>query len=132
MKTITLLICIFLSVSCSAINKYDDERMYDLASKFKDLSQSIDGHIKFSEDLIYDGDQILNQMLLSAPNLLTSFADFTIKVSVQKSNAILLLCDGDIALIEDAGCNAVMDKILWKDVKPNSCEFTIDSIQLCN
>ena len=131
MRIIFLLCVSVLSIGCSASSKYNDESMYDLASRFKDLAQTVDGSIKFGETVIKDGNKALEIVSSESPDKVAPFAKYTIKVNVQGDNAVLLLCDADIALIEDAGCNAVLDKIYWKDINPKRCEFTINSDQLC-
>ncbi|MFT6907706.1 MAG: hypothetical protein ACJAS1_004390 [Oleiphilaceae bacterium] len=131
MKISCLFLVSVLSVGCSASNQYNDEKMYDLASQFKDLAQAIDGSIKFGETEFENGDKALETVSKEYPDKVAPFAKYTIKVDMQGDNAVLLLCDADIALIEDAGCNAVLDKIYWQEVTQNSCAFTIDSHQLC-
>lgn len=131
MKIVFFFLVALLSVGCSASKQYNDEKMYDLASQFKDLAQTVDGSIKFGETVIENGDNALEIVSIGQPDKVAPFAKYTIKVDVQGDNAVLLLCDADIALIEDAGCNAVLDKIYWKNATQNSCSFTIDSHQLC-
>lgn len=131
MKFVFFVCVSVLSVGCSSSNQYNDEKMYDLASKFKDLAQTVDGAIKFGDTVIKNGDKALEIVSREYPEKVISFAKYKIKVDVQGDNAVLLLCDSDIALIEDAGCNAALDNIYWKDIHHNSCEFTLDSNQLC-
>tara|TARA_R110002033_G_scaffold20300_4_gene51483 strand:- start:11267 stop:11665 length:399 start_codon:yes stop_codon:yes gene_type:complete len=131
MKFIVFFALMFLSLSCSCTDKYDDESMYDLASKFKDLSQAVDGHLKFSGEQVEDGAQLLSEISERYPQLIVPFKDFTIMAKIQSGNVVLLLCDENIALIEDAGCNGKLDVNHWIDAKADSCEFTIDSALLC-
>ncbi|MFT6351898.1 hypothetical protein [Neptuniibacter pectenicola] len=131
MKHLLFIIVSMLIVGCSASNPYNDEKMYDLASQFKDLSQTVDGAIKFGEVTIETGQQALERVSVEQPDKVAPFAEYVIKVELQGDNAVLLLCDDNIALIEDAGCNAVLDKVYWQVLNPNSCVITLDSHQLC-
>lgn len=131
MKHLLFIIVSMLIVGCSASNPYNDETMYDLASQFKDLSQTVDGAIKFGEVAIETGQQALEHVSIEQPDKVAPFAEYVIKVELQGDNAVLLLCDDNIALIEDAGCNAVLDKVYWQVLNPNSCVITLDSHQLC-
>lgn len=131
MKHLLFIIVSMLIVGCSASNPYNDEKMYDLASQFKDLSQTVDGAIKFGEVTIETGQQALESVSVGQPDKVAHFAEYVIKVELQGDNAVLLLCDDNIALIEDAGCNAVLDKVYWQVLNPNSCVITLDSHQLC-
>ncbi|MEL3926873.1 hypothetical protein [Aeromonas enteropelogenes] len=131
MKYISFLLLSLTLIGCSSTNRYDDEHMYDLASQFKDLAQSVDGMVKFGDLTTKNGDQILTQVFQESPEKAKPFEMYTIKVELQGDNAILLLCNKDVALIEDAGCNAELDKVHWKTPTHQSCSFTIDSIPLC-
>lgn len=131
MKIALFLLISVLSVGCSASKQYNDEEMYDLASQLKDLAQTVDGSIKFGKTVIENGDKALEIVSNEHPDKVAPFTKYIIKVDIQDDNAVLLLCDADIALIEDAGCNAILDKTYWNNVVQNSCAFTIDSHQLC-
>jgi hypothetical protein len=131
MKHLLFIIVSMLIVGCSTSNPYNNEKMYDLASQFKDLSQTVDGSIKFGEVAIENGHQALERVSIEQPDKVVPFAEYIIKVEVQGDNAVLLLCDEDIALIEDAGCNAVLDKVYWQALNPKSCVIRLDSHQLC-
>jgi hypothetical protein len=131
MKYLISLIMTLLIAGCANNSKYNDEHMYDVASHFMNVSREVDGFIKFGDISMLTEEQILQKVLNkdTRPNNLDLY---TIKLERQGENAILLLCDNDIALIEDAGCNSNIDKILWKNVTHNSCMFTIEAVKVCN
>jgi hypothetical protein len=131
MKRVLVFLVAVLSVGCCASNKYNDEKMYDLASQFKDLAQTVDGTVKFGKKVIENGEQALAIVAIEYPDKVAPFTQYSIKVDLQGDNAVLLLCDAEIGLIEDAGCNSVLDKIYWKNVEHHNCAFTIDSNLLC-
>jgi hypothetical protein len=123
------LLLIFSSQVCFA-QGYDDEVMYDLASKFKDLSQKVDGYIKFSPGAVKGKTNVLENAGVKTI-IQEEFSGYEVKVDVQGTNVVMLLCKDDIALIEDAGCNAELDKALWKSPKANSCRVTLESSSVC-
>lgn len=131
MKYITMLIVSVMVSGCSSTKSYDDAKMYELATQFKDLAQTVDSTIKFGDVPVQNGEQALNLVLKEQPNKISPFIGYNIKVEMQGNNAVMLLCDHDIALIEDAGCNAEIDAVYWKQTKPNSCVITLESSQVC-
>lgn len=126
------LLSLFLIVSCqvSSTQTYDDEVMYDLASKLKDISQKVDGYVKFSPEASNDNSNVLEKSGVKAM-IKQEFSGYQVKVDVQGVNIVLLLCKDDVALIEDAGCNSELDKALWKTPKANSCRIVLDSTSVC-
>ena len=123
------LLLIISSQGCFA-QEYDDEAMYDLASKFKDLSQKVGGYVKFSPGATKENASVLES---SGVNTIIQreFSGYQVKVDVQGSNVVMLLCKDDVALIEDAGCNAELDKALWKYPEATSCQIALDSYSVC-
>lgn len=67
------------------------------------------------------------------PVLLQPFAKYRLKALRQDRHAVVLVCsaDGVVALIEDAGCTAQLDRHHWKKAPPPSCDFTIKPGLLC-
>ena len=67
------------------------------------------------------------------PALLQPFAKYRLKALRQDRHAVILVCsaDGSIALIEDAGCTAQLDRHHWKLTPPPSCNFTLQPRLFC-
>jgi hypothetical protein len=125
--------CVLSLVSCMSIeSQYNDEAMYDHASRLKDVSQAVDGLIKFGDPDGLEGDQLILKAVNNDTELLQSFGDYTLKVDIQGDHAVLLLCDADKVLIEDAGCNVGVDATYWSNVKPNSCAVVLKASDVCN
>lgn len=123
------LLLIISSQVCFA-QEYDDEEMYDVASRFKDLSQKVDGYVKFSPGAIKENASVLENAGVKT-TIQREFSGYEVKVDVQGANVVMLLCKDDVALIEDAGCNAELDKALWKSPEANSCRVTLESSSVC-
>ncbi len=123
------LLLIISSQVCFA-QEYDDEVMYDVASRFTDLSQKVDGYVKFSPGAIKENASVLENAGVKT-TIQREFSGYEVKVNVQGANVVMLLCKNDVALIEDAGCNAELDKALWKSPEANSCRVTLESSSVC-
>ena len=67
------------------------------------------------------------------PVLLQPFSKYLL-ISMRKNrHAIVLMCSGDgaIALIEDAGCTAQVDRYHWQSAPVPSCNFTLEPAKIC-
>lgn len=140
MKLFTVIAFIITLTSCATQAKYSDEVMYDMASILKDVTQAIDGELKFGDTSGLTNEKIIENAMSTNPNLLTRLSDLAIKGKIsdyrivyeyQGDNAVLLICDGDIALMEDVGCNAAFDKVYWNDPQPNTCKITLNASAIC-
>ncbi|MBB1478007.1 hypothetical protein H5186_00755 [Pseudoalteromonas sp. SG41-2] len=132
MKYLTLILVIVLSVGCPSLaNAHEPEKMADLASQLKDISAAVDGTLKFSTKTYTDPQALLMAAINSNKNNLTPFEDYQLKVFIQDKNAILLLCEDDILLIEDAGCTAPSDIQHWQSIDTQACKVTINASKIC-
>lgn len=132
MKFIVIAFFAFISTGCVAGEQLHKEKMYDLSSKFKDLAQSADGIVKFDHEFSKLDISILQYMQVKYPEKIKPFDGYKIKESVEGKNVVLLLCNDSVALVEDAGCSAAIDKHYWNQSIAQSCDFTIDSKIICN
>lgn len=140
MKSLILLTSCLAITACASSPQYQGEAMYDMASVLKDIAQSVDGELKFGDTQPLSKAQVVqnamadNQGKLSQLEQLARKAkvsDYRILYDFQQDHAVVLVCDDDIALMEDAGCNAEFDKVYWHQPQNNSCEFHLDAQQLC-
>ncbi|MBE0458429.1 hypothetical protein NDQ71_03950 [Pseudoalteromonas sp. KG3] len=67
----------------------------------------------------------------SSQRILAPFEGYQLKVFIQDKNAVLLLCEDDVLLIEDAGCTAQSDIQHWQSTDQQACETTLDTNQVC-
>lgn len=129
------LLCISLMVllsGCYTATNYNSEVMADLASQLKDIAAAVDGTLKFSESSYSSTDELLKVAINNDVSKLTPFNDYKLIIEVQKNHAVLLLCNGDTALIEDIGCTAQSDLQHWKSDSIHSCLITLEAKNLCN
>ncbi|NOI65396.1 hypothetical protein [Vibrio sp. 99-8-1] len=141
MRLITQIALILALTSCATQAKYSDEVMYDLASVLKDVSQAVDGELKFGNTANLTNDAIIKNATSSNPKQLTrlvelakegNITDYRIISQFQGDNAVMMICDGEVALMEDAGCNAEFDTPYWNNPQPNSCAITLNAAEVCS
>lgn len=131
MKGLIKLALLMALTSCSAQAEYSDETMYDLASILKDVAQAVDGEIKFGEINNLADDQIIAKAMSSAPDKLAKLNEYQVILEIQGDNAVMLLCDGDVALMEDAGCNTAFDNSYWHQPQHNTCKISLSASSVC-
>jgi hypothetical protein len=124
-------VSMLLTCSAYATDKIDDEAMYDLASTFKDLTQRVDGFVKFSGAGSIQQTTLLKDA--GAQSIIeTTFRGFDVEFEIQGKNVVMVLCKKDRVLIEDAGCNSKLDGPVWKQANQQSCQVRIQASQVCN
>lgn len=132
-RYITYLLTAFTLIGCNShAAKYDPEVMYDLASHLKDVAESVDGLVKFGGGKAMSNDQLIIAATETYPERRELFDQYNLLIKVEGDNAALLLCESNVALIEDAGCTAISDVQHWKSDQILPCEFTIDVSVICN
>ncbi|MEI8593008.1 hypothetical protein [Photobacterium sp. Hal280] len=131
MKGLIKFVLFMTLTSCSAQAEYSDETMYDLASILKDVAQAVDGEIKFGEINNLADEQIIAKAMSSAPDKLAKLSEYQMILDIQGDHAVMLLCDGDVALMEDAGCNAAFDNSYWHQPQHNTCKISLNASSVC-
>ncbi|HCN71835.1 MAG TPA: hypothetical protein DIS96_08980 [Pusillimonas sp.] len=131
MKLLSILVCLFMLAGCAKSAPYDDEIMYDHASELKDIVQIVDGEVKFGANDGLSSDAIIQKALKTRPNALDSFSPYSVEFAISGDDAVVLMCDGNVGLIEDAGCTAKVERILWSNPEPDTCRFALDTSQMC-
>lgn len=141
MRLFTTIAFILTLTSCVTHARYSEEVMYDIASILKDATQAIDGELKFgdtigltSEEIIENATSSNSEKLAKLPELAkqANISDYRILSEFQDDNAVMLICDGNIALMEDVGCNAAFDKIYWNSPQPNTCKIKLNAAAICS
>ncbi|WP_105212926.1 hypothetical protein [Pseudoalteromonas sp. T1lg22] len=133
MKYLSLLITTLFAVGCSSFaHSHDPERMADLASQLKDISAAVDGTLKFSSEKYLSSQALLLAAIDNDKTRLQAFQNYQLIIEIQDNNAILLLCENEIALIEDAGCTAQSDIQHWQSLNKVACTVSINSSEVCD
>lgn len=131
MKLLSILVSVLVLVGCAQGAPYDDEIMYDHASELKDIVQAVDGEVKFGANNGLSSDAIIQKVREAHPNAFNSFAPYSLEFAISGDDAVVLMCDGNVGLIEDAGCTAKVDRVLWIEPRLDSCRFELDTSQIC-
>lgn len=113
---------------------YSEEQMMTAAAALTKVSAAAEANLRYGEpsDSLSDA-EFLTQSVAHDPGLLTPLSAYQVRATRQGGHAAILVCsqDGSLALLEDAGCTAAMDRHRWRDEPKSACIFTIDVIQLC-
>ncbi len=132
-----LLVCavVVATMGCASTGQSpNEETMLIKASALTKLSAAAESAVRYKdapEDLT---DRALLQWATSHdPALLAPFSAYTLKVLRQGRHAVVLMCteDGTIALLEDAGCTAELDRHRWRDTPGAVCGFSIEPRVVC-
>lgn len=116
----------------SSANTHDPEKMADLASQLKDISAAVDGILKFSSEPYTDPHKLLLAAIKDDKTRLKPFKNFQLKVVIQEQNAVVLLCEEETLLIEDAGCTAKSDIQHWQSDEKKKCDVSLSINKICN
>jgi hypothetical protein len=114
---------------------YSEDEMMALAADLTKVSAAAEANLRYgapSDALTDDG--FLAQSVAHDPGLLKPFGAYTVKATRQGGHVTILVCsrDGTVAVLEDAGCTAALDRHRWKDDPPTPCAFSLDLAQVCS
>lgn len=134
-----LLVVIAIALTgCASVatgQTYAEEEMLILAVAVTKVSAAAEANLVYGapSDSLSDV-EFLAQSVAHDPGLLAPFSGYRIEATRQSGHAAILMCssDGAIALLEDAGCTAAMDRHRWRDDPKGPCAFTIDLAQVCS
>ena len=133
-RTLLMLAIVLLSGACtsSIVAVPDNEERGRLSVKMVNLSSAVDTYFV---DLLQapsdsDANILLNATRHDTSLLAPEFERYMLKVQYQSPYAVLLLCskDGKVAIMEDAGCSARLDRQIMHAAP---CEFTLHVVQDC-
>jgi hypothetical protein len=112
----------------------NEETILIKASALTKLSAAAESAVRYKDAPGELTDRVLLQWATSHdPALLAPFSAYTLKVLRQVRHAVVLVCteDGTIALLEDAGCTAELDRHRWRDTPGAVCGFSIEPRVVC-
>lgn len=111
-----------------------EEAMLVQASALTKLAAAAESAVRYKNAPAELADRALLQWAASHdPVLLAPFAAYTLKVLRRDRHAVVLMCsvDGTVALLEDAGCTAELDRHRWRDAPDAACGFSIEPALVC-
>lgn len=134
-KTYTFVAVLFAVavIGCGSNSKArEPEVMYDMASQLKDIALAVQGTVKYDDGERMSDKELLLAALGNDKSSLEIFGEYQLHVLVEGKRSSLMLCDDEVALIEDSGCTAEVDAHYWNANKPYSCEFKLELAKVCN
>jgi len=135
--TISVALVLALAAGCTPLTQTqppDREEMYIRASALTKLSAAVESTVRYKNPPPELSDrELLTLATQHDPILLDNFKGYTVRVLRQARHSVVLVCDatGNRALLEDAGCSGPMDRHRWMGEKPEPCEFTFDTAEVC-
>lgn len=122
---------LFASLALAAPASADDPAAF--ANPVKFIAQAVDGVVRYDPGAAnLSGMELIEYATRNDPTLPSPFrGSGRYKLDARRDGKLsaVLLCDGDTALFEDAGCTGPMD---WNGVsQPRPCGFALDLPQVC-
>ena len=127
--TLALLIC----NACAGENKAlcDTEDRYETASHFSDFVQKVNFKYAFEDIEGLSNEQIIEQVARTDEDYRAIRNSFNVKSYFENDNVVMLMCEGDSLIIEDAGCTAKVEKVFECGERP-VCALASNAFQVCN
>lgn len=113
---------------------FSEEEMLVAASALTKVTTAVEAAERYGNPPDGLADQaFLDFATAHDPALLQPLSKYHLKVLRKDRHAVLLLCDSDgqIALLEDVGCTAQLDRHRWKVAPPKACAFSVDPSDIC-
>ena len=133
--TAAVVFLLAFAVGCAPVKQRPDrEEMYIKASALTKLSAAVESTVRYKNPPMgLNERELLTLATRHDPALLDNFKDYAVRVLRQSRHSVVLVCDttGTHALLEDAGCSGPMDRHRWMGEKPEPCEFTIETTEVC-
>jgi hypothetical protein len=135
MRALLLCAAAVATLGCASVGQSpNEETMLIQASALTKLSAAAESAVRYRDAPGDLSDRALLQWATSHdPALLAPFSAYTLKVLRQDRHAVVLMCtqDGAIALLEDAGCTAKLDRHRWRDTADAVCAFSLEPRIVC-
>ncbi|MBL4693210.1 MAG: hypothetical protein JKY92_07765 [Magnetovibrio sp.] len=135
LKMMALTFALLVSSGCvHAAGSSSEEQLSGLGAAVTKVSAAVNTTVKYKSPPadLKDG-KLLAFATAHNPRLLKKFADYTLKARQEGKASSVLICDknGEVALIEDAGCTAKLDLYIWKNSPNSPCDYVLDLAKVC-
>lgn len=133
MRLLLVTLALFICNACAAENHAlcDTEDRYETASHFSDFVQKVNFKYAFGDIEGLSTSDVIKQVANTDQDYQEILRSFDIKSHVEGDNVVMLLCDGESLIIEDAGCTAKVERILACGERI-ACEISLDVNGICN
>lgn len=118
---------LLLLTACRTAPTVRGREMYELGSALTMLSAAVEAEVRYGDaPADISDEELIQRATKHDPGLVAPFSGYVLRVARENRHAIVLVCTKDrVALLEDAGCSAPMDRHLWDSSPAKPCEFTI-------
>jgi len=119
-----------LSASCLHAAQVDPEEISGLAAALTKVSAPVHSTVRYKNPPADIGDAALLALATAHnPSLLAAFDGYVLRARQDGPNSSVLVCKGEIALVEDAGCTGQSD---WHATQADHpCDYVLDLATTC-
>lgn len=128
-----LIISTLLTINaCAAENQTlcDTEERYEVASHFSDLVQKVNFKYALDNSEGLSTGEVIKQVASTDQSYQAILRNFDVNSHTEDDNVVMLMCEGDSLIIEDAGCTAKVERILACGQRP-ACAVSLNLKKLC-
>lgn len=129
-----LLAIITLTASCSMAGPLDDRVLLGVGDALTKVSAPVHATVRYKNPPADLQDAALIDMALQDfTERLDPMRGYVLKARQEGRNSSVLLCDeqGQIGLIEDAGCTGELDDKIWRTQPNHPCAYVLDLAVTC-
>lgn len=127
-----LTVFVILATGCATPSP--EREMNSLASALTKLAAAVDASVRYDDPMASMSEtNLLRLATAHDPSLMAPFVSFELHVQRVGSDSSVLICRASAgqAVLEDAGCTALMERHHWKSQPALACEPTLDLHTIC-
>src|SRR5690554_5672845 len=121
MRLLLIVAALLMTSACAAgtgLALCDAEERYKTASHSSDFVQKVNYKYAFEDIENLSNEEIIEQVATSDEDYRSILNNFSVKSYVEGDNVVMLMCEGDSLIIEDAGCTAKVEKVFECGERP--------------
>ncbi|MDV6315727.1 hypothetical protein [Idiomarina sp. HP20-50] len=105
MKLLLIILALLITNACAAENQTlcDTENRYETASHFSDFVQKVNFKYALEDVEGLSNDEVIDQVASTDEDYRAILNNFNVKSYFEDDNVVMLMCEGDSLIIEDAG-----------------------------
>ena len=134
MRILLIIAALLMTSACAAGNDLalcDAEERYKTASHFSDFVQKVNYKYAFEDIENLSTEEVIEQVATGDENYRSILNKFIVESYVEGDNVVMLMCESDSLIIEDAGCTAKVEKVFECGERPE-CALSSSAFQACN
>jgi len=133
MRLLLIILASLITNACAAENQAlcAKEDRYETASHFSDFVQKVNFKYAFEEIEGLSTEEVIEQVARTDEDYRAILNNFNVKSYFEDDNVVMLMCEGDSLIIEDAGCTAKVEKVFECGERP-TCALSSNAFKVCN